>query len=116
LTHTPHTELTQAQYDALTPAADTIYFITDSDTDINFSDFETRLQDVEENYTLYYVDGNTRVPLTLKNTKNITRIDDNTVEWDILEPISNKMYKATVTASGTGNVRRNPQITITEVV
>lgn len=112
----PHIDLTQAQYDALTPATDTIYFITDSDTDINFSDFETRLQNIEENYTLYYVDGSTRVPLTLKNTKNITRIDDNTVEWDILEPTSNKMYKATVTASGTGNVRRNPQIAITEVV
>ena len=112
----PHIDLTQAQYDALTPATDTIYFVTDSDRDINFSDFETRLQNIEENYTLYYVDGSTRVPLTLKNTKNITRIDDNTVEWDILEPTSNKMYKATVTASGTGNVRRNPQIAITEVV
>jgi hypothetical protein len=55
------------------------------------------------------------VPLQLSNTYNVTKVNNNTVEWYVNEPTSNKNYKITVTASGAGNTRVNPRAVITEV-
>jgi hypothetical protein len=63
LTHTPHTELTQAQYDALqNPDAGTEYFITDEGTG-SYSSLESRLAALEMQETVYYINGVQRVPL-----------------------------------------------------
>ena len=114
---TPHTELTQAQYDALVdPDDNTEYFITDSEAEGDFSNFETRMSRIEQEFIVYYRNGNQRIPLYTENIKKVIKIDNNTVDWYIDDPDTGKHYKATVTAEGQGNVRTNPQISVVEVV
>jgi hypothetical protein len=114
---TPHVELTQSQYDALVnPDEDTEYFITDSEAEGDFSDFETRMSRIEQEFIVYYQNGNQRIPLYTENIKKVIKIDNNTVEWYIDDPDTGKHYKAIVTAEGQGNVRTNPQISVVEVV
>ena len=113
----PHEELTQDEYDALVnPDEDTVYFITDSEAEGDFSDFETRMSRIEQEFIVYYQNGNQRIPLYTENVKKVIKIDNNTVEWYIDDPDTGKHYKATVTAEGQGNVRTNPQINVVEVV
>lgn len=116
ITSTPHTELTQAQYDALqSPDTNTEYFITDASSGVVLSDLESRLAALEMQETVYYIDGVQRVPLYSQNITQVVKIDDNTVDWYFLEPTSQKTYKARVTAQGEGNTRTNPLIVVTEV-
>ena len=114
-----HRELTQAQYDQLTPAEKnngTEYFITDAEAEGDFSDIETRLLAIEENYTLYYIDSNqNKIILHLSDTTKIEKLSDNRVDWTIHCPSNNKDYLVTVTATGSGAVRSNPVVTIAEV-
>lgn len=112
-----HEELTQDEYDALVnPDEDTVYFITDSEAEGDFSDFETRMSRIEQEFIVYYQNGNQRIPLYTENIKKVIKVDNNTVEWYIDDPDTNKHYKATVTATGQGNVRTNPQMTVVEVI
>jgi len=61
---TPHTELTQAQYDALqNPDAGTEFFITDASSGVVISSLESRLAALEMQETVYYINGVQRVPL-----------------------------------------------------
>lgn len=48
--------------------------------------------------------------------KSMTKVDANTVEIIVNDPVTTKDYKITVTASGSGNTRTNPQYTIEEVI
>lgn len=113
---TPHTELTQAQYDALqNPDAGTEYFITDASSGVAVSALESRLAALEMQETVYYVNGVQRVPLYSQNIIQVVKVNDNTIDWYFLEPTSQKTYKARVTAQGEGNTRTNPLIVVTEV-
>ena len=116
ITSTPHTELTQAQYDALqNPDAGTEFFITDASSGVAVSALESRLAALEMQETVYYINGVQRVPLYSQNITKMVKVDDNTVDWYFLEPTSQKTYKARVTAQGEGNTRTNPLIIVTEV-
>lgn len=114
-----HVECTQAQYDLLTPAQKnngTEYFITDASTEGNFADLETRLIHLEDEFVVVYQSGNEIIYLYLQNTTKVEKVDDNTVEWYITDPATHRNFKATVTATGEGNVRTNPQVVVMEVV
>ena len=114
-----HADVTSAQYDAL-PAEDknngTVYFVTDREPEGDFSNIETRLQKIEQHFDIYYEDaqGN-RTILYTENTKQITRVDRNTVVWIIYSPELDKDFSVTVTMAGAGNTRYDPQITVEEV-
>jgi hypothetical protein len=71
---------------------------------------------IEENYTLYYIDSNqNKIILHLSDTTKIEKLNDNRVDWTIHCPSNNKDYLVTVTATGSGAVRSNPVVTVTEV-
>ncbi len=113
---TPHIDLTQAQYDALTPEQKmdgTEYFITDAVAEGDFSNLETRLQKMESNFI--DVSPNVTMPNPV-NYKSMTKVNSNKVEIIIEDTVAHKDYKVTVTASGSGNTRTNPQYTIEEVI
>ena len=117
LTHTPHVELTQSQYDALqNPDPNTEYFITNADASGDFSSIEDRMTAIEDEYTIVYMDGNVRIPLYTRNVYKVVRVDGNTIEWYIAEPTSQRNFKATVTATGSAGTRTNPTVTVTEIV
>lgn len=114
-----HIECTQAQYDLLTPAQKNNgaeYFITDAETEGDFSEIETRLDNLEANFVVIYENGNDIVRLYTQNTTRVVKVDANTIEWYITDPESHRNFKATVTATGEGSVRTNPQVVVTEVV
>lgn len=114
-----HIECTQAQYDLLTPAQKNNgaeYFITDAETEGDFAEIETRLDNLEANFVVIYENGSDIVRLYTQNTTKVIKVDANTIEWYITDPDSHRNFKATVTATGEGSVRTNPQVTVTEVV
>lgn len=113
----PHEDMTQEQYDAIeNPDGNTVYFINDTEAEGDFSNIESRMEKLEKEFIVYYLDGNYRIPLYTENVKKVIKIDNNTVDWYIDDPDTGKHYKATVTAEGQGNVRTNPQINVVEVV
>lgn len=111
-----HIDLTQAQYNAL-PAAEktngTEYFITDAEAEGDFSNLETRLHKMESNFIDVSPNVTTINPAAYKR---MTRVSDNEVQIIINDPVAHKDYLVTVTASGSGNTRYDPQYIITEVV
>lgn len=111
-----HRALTQAQYNALTPAQKnngTEYFITDAQAEGDFSNIETRLHKMEANFI--DVTPNLQM-LDPASYVSITRVNDNQVDIIVHDEVTNKNWKVSVTSTGSGNTRSNPQYTITEVV
>lgn len=111
-----HIELTQAQYNSLSEAQKnngTEYFITDAVAEGDFSNLESRLLKMESNF----IDVSPNVTIVdPARYKSMTKVDANTVEIIVNDPVTTKDYKITVTASGSGNTRTNPQYTIEEVI
>ena len=111
-----HASLTQAQYDTLTELQKndgTEYFITDAVAEGDFSNLESRLLKMESNF----IDVSPNVTIVdPARYKSMTKVDANTVEIIVNDPVTTKDYKITVTASGSGNTRTNPQYTIEEVI
>ena len=74
-----HRELTQAQYDQLTPAEKnngTIYFITDAEAEGDFSGLEDRVDDLEtSNQSAVHYKGTTTTPISNGSTTNPITID-----------------------------------------
>lgn len=74
-----HRELTQAQYDQLTPAEKnngTIYFITDAEAEGDFSGLEDRVDDLEtSNQSAVHYKGTTTTSISNGSTANPITID-----------------------------------------
>ena len=73
-----HIELTQAEYDQLTPAkkAEGIYFITDAEAEGDFSNIESRLQTLEAEIIDHYAVTNLYTMSSAANPATITLVDD----------------------------------------
>lgn len=111
-----HVDLTQAEYNQLTPAEQndgTEYFITDAQVNMDYSSLENRILKMEGNFI------NVSPNLQMLNPaayKQVTKVSDNEVYFIVTDPITHIDYKVTVTATGTGDTRTNPQYTIQQVV
>lgn len=118
-----HVSLTQVEYDLLTPEEKnngTEYFITDSESEADISGLENRVTSVENR--VLKLEGNfvdITANLQMINPaayKQVTKVSDNEVYFIVEDPVTEKDYKVTITAQGTGDTRTNPTYTIVEVV
>lgn len=113
---TPHVDLTQAEYDALTPEQKnngTEYFITDAQAEGDFSDLERRLLKMEGNFIAVSPNVDMINPAAYVS---MTKVSDNEVHVVLHDSVTNKNWKVIVTAQGSGDTRTNPQYRIEEVV
>lgn len=111
-----HIDLTQEQYNALTPTQKNNgaeYFITDAVAEGDFSNIETRLHKMENNFITVSPNLEIANPASYVS---MTKVDANTVTMTVHDDIADKDYLITVIAQGTGNTRYNPSYTITEIV
>ena len=118
-----HVSLTQAEYDLLTPEEKnngTEYFITDSESEADISNLENRVTSVENRVLKLegnFVDITANLQMINPTAyKQVTKVSDNEVYFIVEDPVTEKDYKVTITAQGTGDTRTNPTYTIVEVV